>query len=208
MNGIAMKSFCQTLLKLTSLAVLMVCASGIASAQDARIQTSQLEHLAAKASNTVDITIDERLMQFAGKFLSRRKGDEASVKEFVDGLKGVYVKSYEFETEGQYSPADIESIRSQLRGANWSKIVNVNSKKEGGVEVYLMTQGGKNAGLALLATEPKEITIINIVGPIDLDKLSHLEGNFGIPELDIERSKTKPGSKSKPVKTEIKIKNE
>ena len=203
-----MKSLYQTLLKLTSLAVFMVGASGMASAQDARIQTSQLEHLAAKASNTVDVSIDERLMQFAGKFLSRRHEDEASAKELIDGLKGVYVKSYEFETEGQYSPADIESIRSQLRGANWSKIVNVNSKKEGGVEVYLMTQGGKNAGLALLATEPKEITIINIVGPIDLDKLSHLEGNFGIPELGIDRPKSKTRLKSKTVKTEIKTNNE
>lgn len=203
-----MKSLCHTLLKLTSLALLMVGASGIASAQEGRIETSQLEHLAAKASNTVDVSIDERLMQFAGKFLSRQDKDEASVKELIDGLKGVYVKSYEFETEGQYSPADLESIRSQLRGANWSKIVNVNNKKEGGLEVYLMTQAGKNAGLALLATEPKEITIINIVGPIDLDKLSHLEGNFGIPELRIGRTKSKPGLKSKPGKTEIKIKNE
>lgn len=203
-----MKSLCQTLLKLASLAVLMAGASGIASAQDGRIQTSQLEHLAAKASNTVDVSIDERLMQFAGKFLSRQDKDEASAKELIEGLKGVYVKSYEFETEGQYSPADLESIRSQLRGSNWSKIVNVNSKKEGGLEVYLMTQGGKNAGLALLAANPKEITIINIVGPVDLDKLSNLEGNFGIPELGIERSKSKPGLKSKPVKTEIKIKNE
>lgn len=203
-----MKSLCQTLLKLASLAVLMAGASGIASAQDGRIQTSQLEHLAAKASNTVDVSIDERLMQFAGKFLSRQDKDEASAKELIEGLKGVYVKSYEFETEGQYSPADLESIRSQLRGSNWSKIVNVNSKKEGGLEVYLMTQGGKNAGLALLAANPKEITIINIVGPVDLDKLSNLEGNFGIPELGIERSKSKPGLKSKQVKTEIKIKNE
>lgn len=203
-----MKSLYQSLLKLLSLILLVIGPFGIASAQDARIRTDQLEHLAAKASDTVDVSIDERLMQFAGKLLSRRDEDEASVKELIDGLKGVYVKSYEFETEGQYSPADLESIRSQLRGANWTKIVNVNSKKKGGVEIYLMTVAGKSAGLALLATEPKEITVINIVGPIDLDKLSHLEGNFGIPELGIQRPKSKPRLKSKPVKTEIKIRNE
>jgi len=69
--------------------------------------------------------------------------------------------------------------------------VNVSSKKEGSVEVYLMQTGNQITGLALLATDPKEITVVNIVGPVDLDKLVQLEGQFGIPELEIERSKPK-----------------
>jgi hypothetical protein len=42
-----------------------------------------------------------------------------------------------------------------------------------------------------LATDPKEITFVNIIGPVDLEKLSELEGQFGIPELEIERTKPK-----------------
>lgn len=186
-----MKSLSQTLLRLASLAVLVCGTAAAATAQDARIQTSQLDALAAKASQTVDVNIDERLMQLTAKFLSGKDRDEAKVKDLVSGLKGIYVKSFEFETEGQYSAADLEGIRSQLRNSAWSRIVNVNSKKEGSVEVYLMKTGGVVNGLAVLAIEPKEITVVNIVGPVDLDKLSELGGNFGVPELGIERPKLK-----------------
>jgi hypothetical protein len=33
--------------------------------------------------------------------------------------------------------------------------------------------------------------VVNIVGPIDLEKLAKLEGQFGVPELGIEKTKDK-----------------
>jgi hypothetical protein len=192
-----MSSLLQTHLKsasltLASLVVLVVLgATATAMAQNPRIQTSQLDALAARASQTVDVNIDEGLMQLAAKVLSSKDPDEAKVKSLVNGLKGIYVKSFEFETEGQYSQSDLDSIRSQLHNAAWNKIVNVSSKKEGTVEVYMMRSGTQVSGLALLATEPKELTVVNIVGPVDLEKLTELEGNFGVPELGIEIPKTK-----------------
>ena len=174
------------------LAVLVTLgAAATTGAQNPRIQTSQLDALAAKATQTVDVNIDERLMQLTARFLSSKDEDEAKVKELVNGLKGIYVKSFEFENEGQYTEADLEGIRSQLRNTAWDRIVNVNSKKEGSVEVYLMKTGDQVSGLAVLATDPKEITVVNIIGPIDLEKLTQLEGQFGIPELEIERAKPK-----------------
>jgi hypothetical protein len=44
-------------------------------------------------------------------------------------------------------------------------------------------------GLAVLASDVKELAVVNIVGPVDLDKLAKLEGQFGIPELGIEPAK-------------------
>lgn len=192
-----MKLLSQTLLKIASvklaaLAVLFVLsATATAMAQNPRIQTSQLDALAAKASETVDVNIDESLMALTTKFLSSKDEDEKNVKELVSGLKGIYVKSFEFESEGQYTDADLESIRSQLRNPAWSRIINARSKKDGSIEVYLMHTGAQISGLAVLATELKEITVINIVGPVDLEKLTRLEGEFGIPELGLERSKPK-----------------
>jgi polynucleotide 5'-kinase involved in rRNA processing len=187
-----MKSLSRTSLKLASLAALVVLgAATVASAQNPRIQTAQLDALAAKASQTVDVNIDESLMQIAKNFLSNKDTDEVKVKELVNGLKGIYVKSLEFDTEGQFSDSDLEGIRVQLRNSAWNRIVNVSSKKEGSVEVYLMHTGGLISGLALLAVDAKEVTVVNIIGPVDLEKLSELEGQFGIPELNIERSKPK-----------------
>lgn len=181
-----MKSICLMPLRISAIAVLLFVGAASAIAQDARIQTGQLDALTARASQTVDVNLDERLMRLAGGVLSGKNADEAKIKALVVGLKGIYVRSFEFEKEGEYSDADLESIRTQLRNPAWSRIVNVKSKKDGNLEVYLMTSEKTLGGLAVLATDAKEITVVNIVGSVDLEKLSQLEGHFGVPELDIE----------------------
>lgn len=171
--------------------LLIVAPAFVAKAQDTRIQMSSLDHLAAKASQTVDVNIDERLMKLAARFFSDKDEDEREVKRLIEGLKGIYVKSFEFETEGQFGAADLEPIRAQLRGAGWTRMVNVVSKKEGNVEVYLQFAGEMVNGLAVLHTDDKELTVVNIVGPVNLDKLAELEGQMGIPDLGIESPKPK-----------------
>jgi hypothetical protein len=184
------------LLKFTSFAVFILVATAFgsvaASAQTARVQTAQLEALAAKASEIVDVNLDERMMQLTLGFLSDGDEDEARVREIVKGLKGIYVKNFEFAKEGLYSDADLESVRSQLSNPAWSRVVNVSSKEDGHVEVYLMREGEAISAFAMLASEPQELTFVNIVGPLDLKKLTDLEGHFGIPELNLERAKPKP----------------
>lgn len=159
--------------------------------QDAKLQLGKLSDLEAKASEVVDVTLDGKMLQMASKFLStKRSSDEAKAKELINGLKGIYVKSYEFEKEGQYSAADIDSLRAQLQSPGWQRLVGVRSKKDGEkAEVYIMTSGDNILGLAIIASEPKELTVVNIVGPIDINKLSDLEGNFGIPSLGFEKDK-------------------
>jgi hypothetical protein len=188
-----MKSLFQKTTKIIALVSLVaLSAAATALAQNPRIQTTQLDGLSGKASQTVDVNIDERLIQLTAKVLGN--DDEGKkIKEIVNGLKGIYVKSFEFDKEGDYSDADLESVRSQLRNTAWSKIVNVHSKKEGNLEVYLMSTASQISGLAVLASDAKQITVVNIIGNVDLEKLSNLEGNFGIPELGIE---TKPKRKN------------
>jgi len=83
----------KSLAKLASFALLVVLGAGAsATAQTARIQTSSLDHLAAKASETVDVNIDESLMRLTSKVFNSKEPDEARVKELVAGLKGIYVK--------------------------------------------------------------------------------------------------------------------
>jgi hypothetical protein len=187
-----MNSLSQIVIKLSLIGLLLVMFPVVAvRAQDPRIQMGTLDHLATKASQTVDVNIDQRLIQLAAKLLSSEDREEAEVKKLVNGLKGIYVKSFEFDNVGEYSTADIESIRSQLRSPLWSRLVNVTSKRDGSVEVYLMLSGDQISGLAVLSTDDKELTVVNIVGPVDLDKLAKLEGQFGIPELEIVVPKPK-----------------
>jgi hypothetical protein len=169
-----------------------LCAAA-AQAQDAKIQIERLDKLAPKAEHVVEVTLDERMLQLAAKFLSQNNPTEAKVREIVGGLKGVYVRVFEFARPGEYAAGDLESIRSQLRAPGWQKIVGVTSKRGGdNVDVHLQLQGENIAGLTIVAADPKQLTVVNIVGPIDLDKLSQLEGLFGIPKLDLDKSKAKP----------------
>lgn len=171
--------------------LIIVSAVFTVQAQDPRIQTASLDHLAAKASQTVDVNIDERLMKMASKLFSEKDSDEREIKQLLAGIKGIYVKSYEFEADDLYTAADVDSIRSQLRAPAWTKMVNVTSKKDGGLEVYISFQGEQVNGLAVIATDVREFTVVNIVGPVDLERLAKLEGQFGVPDLGIE-TKAKP----------------
>ena len=186
-----MKTLFQSSMKLATVMLLLFGGAAItAHAQGARLQIDQLDSLANRASETVDVKLDERLMATTAKIFSDK--DDADIKEILKGLKGIYVKSFEFEKEGQYSPADVESVMSQLRGGGWSKIVGVRSKKDGdNVDVYLMMQGDQIEGLAVISAEPKEFTVVNIVGPVNLEKLTKLEGQFGVPDLGLDQPKPK-----------------
>ena len=169
-------------LKAITVSVLLLVATVVtARAQSAKLQMDQLDALANKASETVDVKLDEHLMQTTAKFFS--DPDDAEIKEVLKGVKGIYVKRFEFEKEGEYSEADLESIRSQLRNPGWTRIVSVGSKKEISIEVYLLQNGDQIGGMAVLATGSREMTVVNIIGPVDLDKLTKLEGSFGVPPV-------------------------
>jgi hypothetical protein len=152
--------------------------------QNGRLNISNLEPLAKKAAEVVDVNLDGQMLELANKFMD--KDTDAGGKEILKGIQGIYVKSFEFKKPGEYSPADVEAIRSQLRTPEWTRIVGVENEAEGEkVEIYLTTAGAdrKIQGMAIIAAEPTELTVVNIVGAIDIDKLSALEGKMGIPKL-------------------------
>lgn len=160
-------------------------------AQDIKIPVN-VENLAAKAVGTVDITLDASMLQLAGGFLSDKKPDEAEARRLISGLKGIYVRSFEFAKPGEYSPADVEAVRTQLRAPLWSRIVGVRGRRDGeNAEVFLKKENDRVTGLAVIAADPKSLTIVNIVGNINPEDLSRLGGQFGIPRLESERKEDK-----------------
>ncbi len=169
--------------------LLSVLAAPPAYAQDpAKIEMNHLDRFADRADKVINVTVGEQLLQLAASFLNpKRSPDEAKIKELILGLKGIYVKRFEFDKEGAYTLADVDSIRSQLNGPGWVKVADVRSKREGNYDVVLMSEGSVIKGLAVLAAEPKAFTVVNIVGPIDVAKLAELEGKFGIPHLGLEQ---------------------
>lgn len=176
--------------------------------QDPKIHIDHLNHLSDKAVQIVDVTLDDSLIKMATLFLNDKKPDEARIKELLASIQGVFVKRFEFEQEGVFTDGDVNPIRSQLQAPGWSRIVGyINRKKDGNkmnVEVFLMTQGTVIKGLAVLATESKALTVANLVGPIDLQKLAQLEGRFGIPNIGLKQATGQTQEDAEPKKPEPK----
>lgn len=186
------------------LAIAVICTALPGVAQAGKLELKNLDKLANRASEVNDVTLEGPLLQFAASVM-KNSGDPDSeqVVELIKGLKGIYVKNFEFNSPGQYSQADVEAIRSQLTGPGWQRIVTSFSKNTGERdEVYLLKQGKKITGLTVLVAEAKELSVVNIVGAIDPEKLSELGGHFGIPDEIHDQSKPKlvprnDGGKSK-----------
>ena len=179
----------------------LCCLAVPARAQNARLNLEHLEKLSRKAAEVNNVTLDGDMLQLAAKFLDMDKEDPeaAQVKDIIKNLKGIYVKNFEFDEANQYSAADVEEIRTQLAAPGWNKIVeNRDRRNAENNEIYVMKDASNNiAGIAILVAEPKELTVVNIVGPVDLDKLSALSGKFGIPDekKDRDRQRKKKASK-------------
>ena len=140
--------------------------------------------LASRASETVDVTLDGPMLKFALSFLNDKEPDERAAKDMVRKLEGIYVKSFEFDTADAYDRRLVDRVKAQL-GPTWKKIVQVQSRTKENVDIYTDMRGDAVTGLVIISAEPRELTVVNIVGPIDLDRLADLEGNFGIPRMTV-----------------------
>jgi hypothetical protein len=146
-----------------------------------------LDHLAVRSSNSVEISLSGSTLQLAARFLGSKDPDEARVKKLILGLEGIYVRTFSFKAPGEWSSADLDSIRKQLRSPQWSRVVGVKGGEGGTEEIYVRNGETKLTGVAILIAEAKSLTVVNIAGPVDLDSLADLGGHLGIPKLDLHR---------------------
>jgi hypothetical protein len=163
-------------------AILLACTvATLLSAQQFKID---LEHLAAKSSNVVDLSLNGSTLQFAARFLDGKDPDEAKAKKLIGGIEGVYIKSFEFKQDGVWSQSDLDRIRNQLKAPEWQRIIGFQSTEDKeNAEIFVRYENKKVTGVAIIATEPRQFTVVNIAGPVDLDSLADLGGQFGIPRL-------------------------
>jgi hypothetical protein len=171
-------------------------AASLWARQNPQVQLD-LPQLADKASDTVTVSLNKNLLQMAAKLLPDDDPDTAKIKKLVANLQGIYVRSYEFDKEGEFSIRDLEPLRKTITGTGWNCLVSVHSKKSSSdTDVCLRQDGDKILGLAILSTEPKKLTIVNILGAITPEEIQMLQGQFGIPEMkDAVKSKKKDKEK-------------
>jgi hypothetical protein len=164
----------KTVIKILAVATLSVIPAG------AQLPWNLLDGLAAKAKESVEINLDSSSLQLANGLIGGKNNDQAS--KVLSQLKGITVRSYEFENSGQYDLNILRAFRDQLVAQGWSKIVDVKDSNET-FELYSKRVNGQSAGFAMIAAEPKELAVIYIDGPLDLADLAGLGGQLGIPRL-------------------------
>ena len=156
-------------------------------AQDSLPAPSPIEKtLADRATHVTEVTLDKNMLAFAAKFMDKDKDgdkDDQAVKQMIQNLKGVYVRDYEFDKDHSYTAEELEGLRKYIQGSEWSPMVHERTKGAAeGTDVYLKLVDGQVQGLFVLDAEPRELALVLILGPVDMDKIGSLGGSFGIPK--------------------------
>ena len=166
--------------------LLVLLALSMAAAQPIPLNLDW-DTLAAKAIEKVEVNVNPEMLQLGAKFLNQGKPGEKNVSELLSDLKGVWVRSLKFAKENEYSQEELQKFVSKVTASGFSPMVNVtkSGKKSETAAVLVRQENGKITGTVIVAGEPKELTVVQIMGSIDPQKLGQL-GVPGIPKLHSE----------------------
>ena len=178
-------------LALLTLAVAAWAAPAFAQNSPLQLPPTLEKSLAARASDVTEVTLGKNMLDFASKFMGKDKND-AATRDLIQGLDGIYVRSYKFDKEGQYSLEEVEQIRRSFSGPEWTPMVHTVERKTGETTYVLIKQvNGQPHGMFVFSAEPKELTIVLILGPIKLSDLNKLSGLSGLSSLGDVQSSSK-----------------
>jgi hypothetical protein len=168
---------------------LLLSLNTAAAAQDvSALRPPGLDAYESEATDSVEVTLDARILQTAANAMPDKEPDERAVKALLEGLKGVYVRAFKFEREGAYRDADVEALRARFQSPEWSRVVGVRSRRYGdNVDVFVSASGTQLNGLGVVIASPKELVYVQVSGPIDLERLRAIEGRFRVPRLELYR---------------------
>lgn len=176
-----------------------------ALAAPALAQTSPLplpppveKELAARASDVTEVTLGKNMLEFAARFMNGKDKDEAATRQLIEGLDGIYVREYEFDKEGQFSMEEVDQLRKYFETSEWSPMVRERERKTGeSTDVMVKLVNGVSHGMFILTVEPKELTIVLILGPIRMEDLGKLKGLGGLGALGDVAKNAKDKEKEK-----------
>jgi hypothetical protein len=176
--------------------ILMLLAAALPALAQQPFDIKLLDRLGTNAKEATNISLDASLLKLASGFLGNDK-DADAVKAIVGNLRGLYVRSFEFDGTGKYNVADLEPLRAFLRVGRWNKIVDVKSTTESS-EIYMLAlPDSKVGGVAIITAEPTEVTVVYIDGVISADDVQKLGGKLGIPDITIMTNPKKPETPKK-----------
>ncbi len=145
----------------------------------------RLDELEEKADEVVKVNLWGKSLEQGKKLLGLRKNVTSPVSRFLSGLKGVYRRTYRF-AGAKPEPEDVEPIYRQLADDGWSPLIETENRKEdSAVSVYSYYENQEVAGVTVVATDPEEVTVVRIMGRVDLEVLSDIGKGLGLPMMHV-----------------------
>ncbi|GAB4370856.1 MAG: hypothetical protein OHK0021_13610 [Bryobacter sp.] len=170
----------------------------LAAASAQELDLSFLKELEKQAEESTDITLGKDQLDLFKSFTGGKDGDKQSdLAAIANGLEFIQVKVLQFAKPGVYNIADMESLKAKVRASGGASLVSV-KEKSGFTEIFMRKgPNGANRGFVILVAEPREVTVVNVVGNIDLASLGKLGGKMGIPDMQFGNTGPSKGTPKK-----------
>lgn len=131
-----------------------------------------LPELKAEADEVVEVNLDGEHLERGSKLLAIRQGVSGSVKGLLGGLKGIYRRTYRFAAGRSYEEQPVADLKEKMSGEGWAPLLNVEDKgKKEAVTVYSYSKADGGSGVTVVSQDPSEVTVVNIVGDVDIETL-------------------------------------
>ncbi len=146
-----------------------------------------MEELEGQADEVVEVNLEGKSLEQGSKLLAIRDGISGSFKSLLGGLTGVYRKTFRFAGGKTYESDSVRHIHEKMAKEGWSKMVDVQDiQKKEGVTIYSYSEDAGVKGVTVIATDPGEVTVVNIVGQeVDLEALAEIGEKLGLPAMKV-----------------------
>lgn len=161
--------------------------------QEAGESAMHFAGLEEHADEVVKVNLRGRALEQAKKLLGLRKNVTGSVRSFVNGLTAVYRRTYRFRGGGA-KREDVDRVHERLAEDGWVPLIETeNRRRPDALAVYSYSAAdGQVAGMTLVTSEPKEVTVLKILGPVDFEALSAIGSGMGLPVMRIATTELPP----------------
>ncbi len=145
------------------------------------------EELKSQADEVVEVNLDGKALEQGSKLLAVRSGISNSFKSVLGSIKGIYRFTYRFALGNPYGIDAMENLHRQMTDSGWAPMIDVQNRKEStGLTVYSYTSEDDSPnGITVISNDPSEITVLNLVGDVDLEALARVGETLGMPVMSI-----------------------
>jgi len=181
------------LLKIALLSIGMLSLPAIGSSQEEPIEAHpgylDLDKILEGSNQyiTSEVYLRNYILQMISKVTKKSEPDFAKM---LGAIKLIRVVEFKFDEAGaEATLPQAEKLVSYLNKNHWDTLVR--SRDDGElVNICIQSDRGDHIyALAIVSWDSGELTVVNVVGDIDLEMLSRLGQQFGITELeDFEES--------------------